>query len=719
MSSAVSRAKTRRQEANLTPRAQILPNSVPSSANHHNNNHNHNNNNNMNNHNNNINNNNHPPISSGPNSYKPIEQVVYDEIASRHMHDRMLFLFSNLVGMNVVVTLKSGVKYQGFFRTACTDGEMGVVLRLARRILSKNEEKTTPNPAKESFIILAKDLMDIHATNVDFSASERPSFERDTFRTDSDITDRTEIRERELHKWTPDESGENILENGDNSWDQFEVNRQLFGITTDFNEEIYTTKLDRSKPDFKEREKAAIALANEINRTTTTNVHMLEERGHIIDESQIDEEQLYGAVARRDPSKYMPPAIQEIKPSSPDNNNNKSEPLSNGTTTTTVTNTTAATNKSTTPVQKVNSLAKFRITEPIEVLLTKGKKIETQMETQIVKTFRQFANNEKERLQQRKQAIFKKEMDGKLNSPLPQDLIPILTNDESKRQKLAAKSVTTNNEKTKDKALDRDKSSKDKITASKISDLKSKPEIKFEDDKSQKSFSQPESKTLINSDNKSSSTTSPMITTSTDKSISVADKAPPHPFHKGKPLVNPSSIAPIWNYGSRPFRHHFVTSNYDEEIYSQATVNPGYGFTSYPVAPPFRYPNAAQYGVVPQMPLQQPTPMPYMQQGFVPGVSFPTPPIPQNGAPPIYNQMQTIVPRFPSPGRTPMVPAGMHPQIYQPYQNPHAMPQMMRYPHEMVPQVPPNGVIMGQRPMMMEPHYVPQPENNQMGKLKN
>ncbi|CAJ0627069.1 861_t:CDS:10 [Entrophospora sp. SA101] len=411
MSSAVSRAKTRRQEANLTPRTQILPNSVPSSANHHNNNHNHNNNNNMNNHNNNINNNNHPPISSGPNSYKPIEQVVYDEIASRHMHDRMLFLFSNLVGMNVVVTLKSGVKYQGFFRTACTDGEMGVVLRLARRILSKNEEKTTPNPAKESFIILAKDLMDIHATNVDFFASERPSFERD------------KIRERELHKWTPDESGENILENGDNSWDQFEVNRQLFGITTDFNEEIYTTKLDRSKPDFKEREKAAIALANEINRTTTTNVHMLEERGHIIDESQIDEEQLYGAVARRDPSKYMPPAIQEIKPSSPDNNNNKSEPLSNGTTTTTVTNTTATTNKSTAPVQKVNSLAKFRITEPIEVLLTKrnnnnqsseGKKIETQMETQIVKTFRQFANNEKERLQQRKQAIFKKEMDGKV-----------------------------------------------------------------------------------------------------------------------------------------------------------------------------------------------------------------------------------------------------------------------------------------------------------------
>ena len=26
---------------------------------------------------------------------------------------------------------------------------------------------------------------------------------------------------------------------------------------------------------------------------------------------------------------------------------------------------------------------------------------------------------------------------------------------------------------------------------------------------------------------------------------------------------------------------------------------------------------------------------------------------------------------YPSPGRTPMVPATMHPQMYQPYQNPH------------------------------------------------
>jgi hypothetical protein len=48
------------------------------------------------------------------------------------------------------------------------------------------------------------------------------------------------------------------------SWDQFATNEQKFGITTQFDENIYTTKLDRSAADFKERERRAQKLANEI-----------------------------------------------------------------------------------------------------------------------------------------------------------------------------------------------------------------------------------------------------------------------------------------------------------------------------------------------------------------------------------------------------------------------------------------------------------------------
>lgn len=48
------------------------------------------------------------------------------------------------------------------------------------------------------------------------------------------------------------------------SWDQFAVNEKLFGVKAGFDEEAYTTKLDRNAPDFKEKERKAQQIANEI-----------------------------------------------------------------------------------------------------------------------------------------------------------------------------------------------------------------------------------------------------------------------------------------------------------------------------------------------------------------------------------------------------------------------------------------------------------------------
>jgi PAB1-binding protein PBP1 len=48
------------------------------------------------------------------------------------------------------------------------------------------------------------------------------------------------------------------------SWDQFAANEQMFGVTTTFDEEVYTTKLDRTAADYKERERKAQRIASEI-----------------------------------------------------------------------------------------------------------------------------------------------------------------------------------------------------------------------------------------------------------------------------------------------------------------------------------------------------------------------------------------------------------------------------------------------------------------------
>lgn len=83
-------------------------------------------------------------------------------------------------------------------------------------------------------------------------------------------------RERDLQAWVPTNDLPPPSSNTDEdtfgttggtsttSWDQFTANEQLFGVKASFDEDVYTTKLDRSAPDYKEREREAQRIANEI-----------------------------------------------------------------------------------------------------------------------------------------------------------------------------------------------------------------------------------------------------------------------------------------------------------------------------------------------------------------------------------------------------------------------------------------------------------------------
>lgn len=93
------------------------------------------------------------------------------------------------------------------------------------------------------------------------------------FRTDTDISAKkvtAPARERELQQWSAGPDGplqtddDTFAMSGSAAWDQFAVNEKLFGVKTDFDENLYTTKLDRSAADFKERERQAQRIANEI-----------------------------------------------------------------------------------------------------------------------------------------------------------------------------------------------------------------------------------------------------------------------------------------------------------------------------------------------------------------------------------------------------------------------------------------------------------------------
>lgn len=77
-------------------------------------------------------------------------------------------------------------------------------------------------------------------------------------------------------------------------WDQFAANREKFGVNTSFDENLYTTKIDRENID-QARLREAERIALEIESQSTTNIHLAEERNQKL-ALDFDEEDLYSGV---------------------------------------------------------------------------------------------------------------------------------------------------------------------------------------------------------------------------------------------------------------------------------------------------------------------------------------------------------------------------------------------------------------------------------------
>ncbi len=78
------------------------------------------------------------------------------------------------------------------------------------------------------------------------------------------------------------------------AWDQFAANQEKFGVKTSFDENLYTTKLEKDKID-QAKIKHAERIAREIEGQTTTNIHLAEERNQKL-ALDFDEEDLYSGV---------------------------------------------------------------------------------------------------------------------------------------------------------------------------------------------------------------------------------------------------------------------------------------------------------------------------------------------------------------------------------------------------------------------------------------
>lgn len=129
---------------------------------------------------------------------------------------------------------------------------------------------------------------------------------RSEFRTDKDISASHQIRERELQRWVPDDDSlavslDDPQDHSSGAWDQFKVNEEKFGVESSYDEHLYTTKINKDVKDYQERLERAKRLAREIEGQSTTDKHVLEERGVLVDDSGMDEEDKYSGVQREQP----------------------------------------------------------------------------------------------------------------------------------------------------------------------------------------------------------------------------------------------------------------------------------------------------------------------------------------------------------------------------------------------------------------------------------
>ena len=74
-------------------------------------------------------------------------------------------------------------------------------------------------------------------------------------------------------------------------WDQFKANEQMFGVKSNYDENIYTTRIDRNNPQYAIRAREAERIAREIESDVSANPHIREERGH--KDEGLDEESKY------------------------------------------------------------------------------------------------------------------------------------------------------------------------------------------------------------------------------------------------------------------------------------------------------------------------------------------------------------------------------------------------------------------------------------------
>jgi PAB1-binding protein PBP1 len=244
-----------------------------------------------------------------------------DESLRLAHRERALHMWLNLVGHKVVLTLTDATVVEGILHTATplvmakVEERNQYVLKAVRVV---QQPTTGTAPAGSTWLVAMDRVVQMHVKSLAKTATNgRAAF------TDTEISGATAgSSAKDLQEagsaWTtaPKAGGAALnsraealgggtpaavetkvgLAGSIGQWDQFKANETLFNVKGSYDENLYTTELDKTALSAAAKAKAA-RLAKEIEGTASTNWHVAEERGQKV-QGDFDEEDLYSGVLK-------------------------------------------------------------------------------------------------------------------------------------------------------------------------------------------------------------------------------------------------------------------------------------------------------------------------------------------------------------------------------------------------------------------------------------
>lgn len=241
------------------------------------------------------------------------------------LETNFLWCITRLIGLRVEVHTRDGTIFDGVLYSVHQSEKMGLDILL--QYATVRPQESTPNaimpecvqvlriPHKEFVQIVAKNVSKPSSNSgmsggAGFGAASPFSTNYGVLQTDREIgaLNKKGSNEQDLVPWNFGDSSS--LVSGSESlddmtlddyksegWDQIAVNREKFGVKCTYDEEIYTTHLDKEAPEYEERNARAAAIAREIESESSTNIHVLEDRGKNV-AGEYSEEMMYSAATK-------------------------------------------------------------------------------------------------------------------------------------------------------------------------------------------------------------------------------------------------------------------------------------------------------------------------------------------------------------------------------------------------------------------------------------